>query len=73
MDTLLLSEHHVRIESRIAPPCKRTPHRAPGDGAARDSTDSAPVLVANARGSVEAVAEVSDRVRPSVTATTTGG
>ncbi|MBU3061095.1 molybdopterin-dependent oxidoreductase [Nocardia sp. NEAU-G5] len=44
----------------------------PDDAAARGVTDGAPVLVANARGSFEAVAEVSDRVRPGVAATTKG-
>ncbi len=44
----------------------------PDDAAARDIADGTPVLVANARGSFEAVAEISDRVRPGVAATTKG-
>ncbi|MFF0493279.1 molybdopterin-dependent oxidoreductase [Nocardia sp. NPDC004068] len=44
----------------------------PADAAARGIADGAPILVANARGSFEAVAEVSDRVRPGVAATTKG-
>ncbi|QIS17409.1 molybdopterin-containing oxidoreductase family protein [Nocardia terpenica] len=44
----------------------------PDDAAARGITDGAPILVANDRGSFEAVAEVSDRVRPGVAATTKG-
>lgn len=44
----------------------------PVDAAFRDIPDGAPVLVTNARGSFEAVAEVSDRVRPGVAATTKG-
>lgn len=44
----------------------------PDDAAARGITDGAPILVANDRGSFEALAEVSDRVRPGVAATTKG-
>ena len=44
----------------------------PDDAAARGITDGEPVLVSNARGSFEAVAEVSDRVRPGVAGTTKG-
>ncbi|MBC7301781.1 MAG: molybdopterin oxidoreductase family protein [Nocardia sp.] len=44
----------------------------PDDAAARGIADGVAVLVANARGSFEAVAEVSDRVRPGVAGTTKG-
>ncbi|MGV9411629.1 molybdopterin-containing oxidoreductase family protein [Nocardia sp. NPDC003693] len=44
----------------------------PDDAAARGITDGTPILVANDRGSFEAVAEVSDRVRTGVAATTKG-
>ncbi|MGW5109082.1 molybdopterin-containing oxidoreductase family protein [Nocardia sp. NPDC004123] len=44
----------------------------PGDAAARGIADGDPVTVRNDRGSFEAVAEVSDRVRPGVAATTKG-
>jgi anaerobic selenocysteine-containing dehydrogenase len=44
----------------------------PDDAAVREITDGAKVRVANDRGAFEAVAEVSDRVRPGVLATTKG-
>ncbi|RDI47225.1 anaerobic selenocysteine-containing dehydrogenase [Nocardia mexicana] len=44
----------------------------PDDAAARGITDGTPVLVSNDRGSFEAEAEVSDRVRPGVAATPKG-
>ncbi|QLY33911.1 molybdopterin-containing oxidoreductase family protein [Nocardia huaxiensis] len=44
----------------------------PDDAAVRGITDGAPILVSNDRGSFEAVAEVSDHVRPGVAATTKG-
>jgi anaerobic selenocysteine-containing dehydrogenase len=44
----------------------------PEDAAARGIADKDPVRIHNARGSYEAVAEVSDRVRPGVAATTKG-
>ncbi len=44
----------------------------PEDAAARGIADGTPVLVSNARGAFEATAEVSDRVRPGVAATTKG-
>ncbi|GAB2716314.1 molybdopterin-containing oxidoreductase family protein [Nocardia thraciensis] len=44
----------------------------PDDAAARGIADGAPVLVSNDRGSFEATAEVSDRVRPGVAATPKG-
>ncbi|MFI9509725.1 molybdopterin-dependent oxidoreductase [Nocardia sp. NPDC052566] len=44
----------------------------PEDAAARGIADGAPILVSNARGSFEAFAEVSDRVRPGVAATPKG-
>ncbi|MCM6772886.1 molybdopterin-dependent oxidoreductase [Nocardia sp. CDC159] len=44
----------------------------PDDAADRGILDGAKILVANARGSFEALAEVSDRVRPGVAATTKG-
>ncbi|NNH68601.1 molybdopterin-dependent oxidoreductase [Nocardia uniformis] len=44
----------------------------PDDATALDLADGTPVLVSNERGSFEAVAEVSDRVRPGVAATTKG-
>ncbi|MBF6173102.1 molybdopterin-containing oxidoreductase family protein [Nocardia blacklockiae] len=44
----------------------------PDDAASRDIADGTPVLVSNDRGSFEAVAEVSDRVRPGVAATSKG-
>ena len=44
----------------------------PDDAAARGIADGTPILVANARGSFEAVADVSDRVRTGVAATTKG-
>ncbi|WP_446224118.1 molybdopterin dinucleotide binding domain-containing protein [Nocardia sp. IBHARD005] len=44
----------------------------PDDATARGIADGEPVLVSNARGSFEAVAEVSDRVRPGVAGTTKG-
>ncbi|MFD3746651.1 molybdopterin-dependent oxidoreductase [Nocardia sp. NPDC058633] len=44
----------------------------PDDAAARAIADGAAVVVSNARGSFEAVAEVSDRVRPGVAGTTKG-
>jgi anaerobic selenocysteine-containing dehydrogenase len=44
----------------------------PDDAAARGISDRAAVRVHNARGAFEAVAEVSDRVRPGVAATTKG-
>jgi anaerobic selenocysteine-containing dehydrogenase len=44
----------------------------PADAAARGIADGDPVRVGNARGSYDAVAQVSDRVRPGVAATTKG-
>ncbi|WP_280333145.1 molybdopterin-containing oxidoreductase family protein [Nocardia wallacei] len=44
----------------------------PDDAATRGIADGARVLVSNARGSFEATAEISDRVRPGVAATTKG-
>jgi anaerobic selenocysteine-containing dehydrogenase len=44
----------------------------PDDAAARGLTDGQPVRVANERGAFDAVAEVNDRVRPGVAATTKG-
>ncbi len=44
----------------------------PDDAAAREITDGTTVLVSNTRGSFEAIAEVSDRIRPGVAATTKG-
>ncbi|MDO3650570.1 molybdopterin-containing oxidoreductase family protein [Nocardia mangyaensis] len=44
----------------------------PDDAAARGITDGAPVRVANARGSFDSIAEISDRVRPGVAATPKG-
>ncbi|MGW5313246.1 molybdopterin-containing oxidoreductase family protein [Nocardia thailandica] len=44
----------------------------PEDAAARGIADGAAVRVANSRGGFDAVAEVSDRVRPGVAATTKG-
>ena len=44
----------------------------PDDASARGIADGAAVIVSNARGSFEAVAEVSDRVRPGVAGTTKG-
>ncbi len=44
----------------------------PDDAAARGIAEGAAVLVANSRGEFEAVAELSDRVRPGVAATTKG-
>ncbi|WP_336086650.1 molybdopterin-containing oxidoreductase family protein [Nocardia sp. SSK8] len=44
----------------------------PADAESRGITDGTPVVVANSRGSFEAVAEISDRVRPGVAATTKG-
>ncbi|MRH88023.1 molybdopterin-dependent oxidoreductase [Nocardia sp. SYP-A9097] len=44
----------------------------PDDAAARGIADGAPITVANDRGSFDAVAEVSDRVRTGVAATTKG-
>jgi anaerobic selenocysteine-containing dehydrogenase len=44
----------------------------PDDAAARGIADGTPILVANDRGCFEAVAEVSDRVRPGVAATAKG-
>ncbi len=44
----------------------------PEDAAARGIADADPVRVSNARGAYETVAEVSDRVRPGVAATTKG-
>ncbi|MFF2086827.1 molybdopterin-dependent oxidoreductase [Nocardia sp. NPDC058176] len=44
----------------------------PDDAAARGITDGDPVRVANTRGSFDSIAEISDRVRPGVAATTKG-
>ncbi|MFB7877607.1 molybdopterin-dependent oxidoreductase [Nocardia sp. NPDC056064] len=44
----------------------------PDDAASRGIADGTPVVVLNERGSFEAVAEISDRVRPGVAATTKG-
>ncbi|APA96573.1 NADH:ubiquinone reductase (H(+)-translocating) [Nocardia seriolae] len=44
----------------------------PDDAAARDITDGDPVTVGNDRGSFDAIAEVSDAVRPGVAATPKG-
>ncbi|MFF2556399.1 molybdopterin-dependent oxidoreductase [Nocardia sp. NPDC058058] len=44
----------------------------PDDAAARGITDGDPITVANERGSFQAIAEVSDRVRPGVAATPKG-
>ncbi|MFI5780115.1 molybdopterin-dependent oxidoreductase [Nocardia sp. NPDC051570] len=44
----------------------------PDDAAARGIIDGTKILVSNARGSFEALAEISDRVRPGVAATTKG-
>ncbi len=44
----------------------------PDDAASRGIADKDPVRIHNARGAYEAVAEVSDRVRPGVAATTKG-
>ncbi|WP_327141681.1 molybdopterin-containing oxidoreductase family protein [Nocardia sp. NBC_01327] len=44
----------------------------PDDAATRGITDGTPVTVANTRGSFEAIAELSDRVRPGVAATPKG-
>ncbi|MEV5753636.1 molybdopterin oxidoreductase family protein [Actinoallomurus sp. NPDC052308] len=44
----------------------------PDDAAARGIADGTPIRVSNARGSFEAVAQVSDRVRPGVAATSKG-
>ncbi|MFE3546816.1 molybdopterin-dependent oxidoreductase [Nocardia sp. NPDC059177] len=44
----------------------------PADAELRGIADGTPVVVTNARGSFEAIAELSDRVRPGVAATTKG-
>lgn len=44
----------------------------PDDAAARGIADGTPVRVSNARGGFDSIAEISDRVRPGVAATTKG-